>query len=135
MKDYLHLRCGACELLIDAASVEAVDFIADTPRDSSGRRLWREEALPVLDLTVTLGMAGPSRQQLVLNAGAAAGHSEVGARHIVDVEEILDLRRVQDSEWRSFAPVTPEAQRFFDAALPLPDGRCLLRLRWPLAEL
>lgn len=124
MKEYLHLRCGACELLVDAACVEAVDFIADAQRDSSGRRLWREQALPVLDLTVALGMAGPSRQQLVMN--------DAGQHCIVEVEEILDLRRVDSSEWRHFAPVTPEAQRFFDGALPLPDGRSLLRLRQPL---
>lgn len=124
MKDYLHLRCGACELLIDAACVEAVDFISDAQRDSSGRRLWRDETLPVLDLTVALGMAGPSRQQLVIG--------DAGQHCIVEVEEILDLRRVEFSEWRQFAPVTPEAQRFFDGALPLADGRCLLRLRQPL---
>lgn len=126
MKNYLHLRCGACELLIDALCVEAVDFIAEAQRDSSGRRLWRDEALPVLDLTVALGMAGPSRQQVVISAG------ECGRRCIMEVEEILDLRRVEANEWRHFAPVTPEAQRFFDGALPLADGRCLLRLRQPL---
>ncbi|MGH8494334.1 MAG: hypothetical protein ACRERR_14705 [Moraxellaceae bacterium] len=126
MKNYLHLRCGACELLIDAACVEAVDFIADTQRDSSGRRLWRDEALPVLDLTMTLGVAGPSRQQLLLSAG------ECGQRCIMEVEEILDLRAVEAGEWRHFAAVTPEAHRFFDAALPMPDGRALLRLRQPL---
>lgn len=124
MKEYLHLRCGACELLVDAAVVEAVDFIADAQRDSSGRRLWRGQVLPVLDLTVALGMAGPSRQQLVLSGD--------DQHCIVEVEEILDLRRVDENEWRHFAPVTPEAQRFFDGALPLPDGRCLLRLRQPL---
>ncbi|MDQ8038714.1 MAG: chemotaxis protein CheW [Pedobacter sp.] len=126
MKEYLHLRCGSCELLMDAACVEAVDFINDTQRDSSGRRLWRDEALPVLDLTVALGMTGASRQQIVISAG------ECGRRCIMEVEEILDLRRVDASEWRHFAPVTPEAQRFFDGALSLPDGRCLLRLRQPL---
>ena len=124
MKEYLHLRCGACELLVDAAVVEAVDFIADAQRDSSGRRLWRGQVLPVLDLTVALGMAGPSRQQLVLSGD--------DQHCIVEVEEILDLRRVDENEWRHFAPVTPEAQRFFDGALPLADGRCLLRLRQPL---
>lgn len=126
MKEYLHLRCGACELLVDAAVVEAVDFIADAQGDSSGRRLWRGKVLPVLDLTVALGMAGPSRQQLVI--------SNAGQHCIVEAEEILDLRRVDENEWRHFAPVTPEAQRFFDGALPLADGRCLLRLRLPLAD-
>lgn len=125
MKDYLHLRCGACELLLDVDCVEAVGFISDDARrDSAGHRLWREQSLPVLDLTVALGMAGTSRQQLVLRDGA--NHC------IVEVGEVLDMRKVDAADWRDFSAVTSEAERFFDRALATADGRCLLRLRLPL---
>ncbi|HEX6592608.1 MAG TPA: hypothetical protein VF050_11460, partial [Moraxellaceae bacterium] len=93
MKDYLHLRCGGCDLLLDVDCVEAVDFLDDDRRDSQGHRLWRGQSLPVLDLTaalgLTLGVAGRNAQQLVLREGEA--------RCIVEVGEILDFRPVDEA--------------------------------------
>lgn len=125
MTAYLHLRCGDCELLIDAACVEAVDFIAGAASDSGGHRLWRERPLPVLDLTAVLGRPGESRQQLVVREG--------GQHCIVEVGEVLGLRQVEDMDWQPLVTVSAEAERFFDAVLATPDsGRSPLRLRRPL---
>jgi hypothetical protein len=133
MSLYLHLRCGDCELLLHVDSVEEVGFVGDDPVDGndheqgSGMRRWRDGLLPFFRLGTVLGHGGGGRQQVVVN--------DEGQRCLVEVDVVLDLLPVDDHEWRSFPAVTPQARDFFDAALPQDDGRCLLRLRRPLAWL
>lgn len=126
MSAYLLLRCGDCEMLLDVDCVEEVGLV-DRAQDSSGMRQWRGMTLPVLDLVALLGVGSADRQQVVIR--------EQGVRCIVEVEEIGRLLSVDARSWQAFPAITPEAERFFDAALAEENGRCLLRLRRPLAAL
>lgn len=127
MSLFLHLRCGDSGLLLDIDCVEEVGLASADRDDGQGLRRWREGMLPFFQLGTVLGFSGKGEHQLVIN--------DDGQRCIIEVDAVLDLRPVTVGEWRRFSAVTPQASRFFDAALPLEDGRCLLRLRRPLAWL
>lgn len=123
MNQYLHLRCGTVELLLQIDCVQEVGATGNT-HGMHALRLWRQQQLPVLDIVGLLKQHAQREHQIVIE--------ENGRLSILDVESILGMISATEQEFHPFTQVTADVARCFDKALIKPDGRCLLRLRQPL---
>jgi hypothetical protein len=126
MSRYLQLHSGPVAFLLGVDCIQEVGAVGDIP-DSSGLRLWRDKQIRVWNMPRLFGFSGPCTHQVVVQ--------ENSRLVILDVDQIAGLMTIEENRFQPFSPVTAEASRYFDHALPLPDGRCLLRLRRPLGWL
>ncbi|MES2919042.1 MAG: hypothetical protein V4729_10555 [Pseudomonadota bacterium] len=124
MSQYLRFRTGDFRFLLSLEAIVEIGAVV-AGDDTGGRRLWREQALPVLDLAAWLGAPLARRaQQLVL--------SEADALHLVDIDEVEGLMELEEGQFVRITEVSPALAALVDA-VAAEAGVCLLRLRQPLA--
>ena len=125
---YLLCRCRNYALLIPADRVEEV--APATGATASGYREWRDQGLPVVDLSALLGVPpGEPRHHIVCrNTGGADAILTV-----LEVDRAEELREHEETDFLAFPSVTSFVAQCFDGAVPEPGtGHCLYRLRLPL---
>ncbi len=126
MTSYLHLHAGHYDLLIDIARVREVLVLDDATVVGNGdsHRAWRDEILPVRDLTATLG--GPPRRRpaaVVLDDG-------LGGHVFLEVDGIGRVMAMEDRQFQPLPPLTGPAEAAFDGFTMAGGlGRGMLRLR------
>lgn len=127
MNNYLLCRCADYRLLLDARQVDEVEEVWQST--ASGHRQWREEKLPVIDLSEVLGLQPETpRHQIICRETL----DEKAKRFILEVDQAMDLCHYEARDFTRFPPVSPFVAECFDGAVPDPEtGICTYRLRLP----
>ncbi|HEY9136597.1 MAG TPA: hypothetical protein VIM85_12520 [Pseudomonadales bacterium] len=142
MNSYLHFICGNYQLLLIADCIVEVGESAGARLDknpdtkvvaktaSALHRVWRDRNLPVVDLGqfLQLDLAKP-RYQLVTYDSAVKNTSSLT---ILDVDEIVGLMDLEESDFVDFAEINQQVGQFFDKAyIHSVTDVCLLRVSYP----
>jgi CheY-like chemotaxis protein/chemotaxis signal transduction protein len=126
MNQYLHLRCGPFQLLLDSRHVVEIAAAPAVP-DLQGRRAWRGQSLPVQDLRTFLDVeADAAREQIVLR------HAD-GTLSAIDVDRVQAVVERAPEDFSVIAPCSERLAGLVDGAWLDAGGGCLLRLRHPFA--
>lgn len=130
MTSFLHVTCGPYGLLFD---IDRVVEVGEAPASAfalDGRCLWREQQLPLVDLSLLLGgKHGERPQRLVLDNLAGSDHTLV----MLVVDGIESIRECDDRDRIRMPWMNQTLSRFFGGGwLDRETRRCLFEVRLPL---
>jgi hypothetical protein len=129
MAIYLHVQAGSLHLLLDALGVHEVLSLESLPVGGQGDHVqWREQVLNSVPVPVFFGQDQGERLMGVVYS-AAEGDEPM----MLEVDAVLGLRNVTDSEWLPMPRLPSATTVFFDALLQdLSSSMQIYRLRRPL---
>lgn len=130
MSSFLHVSCGPYDLLFDIDRVVEVGEASSDAFSPDGRCLWREQQLPLVDLSLLLsGKHGSRPQRLVLDNLPGSDRPLL----MLVVDGIESIRECDDSDRIRMPWMNQSLSRFFGGGwLDRETHRCLLEVRLPL---
>lgn len=130
MTSFLHVTCGPYGLLFDIDRVVEVGEASTDAFAPDGRCLWREQQLPLVDLSLLLGgKHGVRPQRLVLDNLPGSDRPLV----MLVVDGIESIRECDDRDRIRMPWMNQTLSRFFGSGwLDRETRRCLLEVRLPM---
>lgn len=129
MTSFLHVTCGPYGLLFDIDRVVEVGE-ADAACTPDGRCLWRDQQLPLVDLSLLLGgKHGARPQRLVVDNHAGSDRDRV----MIVVDGIVSIRECDERDRIEMPWMNQALSRFFGGGwMDRDTRRCLMEVRLPL---
>jgi chemotaxis signal transduction protein len=132
MSNYLQVRAGPYQLLLDADGIhEILELDSGTDAEAAGHRDWRGRILTAVNGRAMLGL-----KDAALPSGHAGVVYSIGGEDVPVILELDKVERLRHAEDGAFLPLPPVPERtflLFDGVLPDREaGIQLYHLRRPL---
>ena len=131
MKQYLHVRAGPYQMLLDAEGIHEILDLSDKDSEAAGHRDWRGRVLTSVNGRTLLGLK--DNVLPLLHAGVVYSSGDEDTLIMFELDKVERLRLAEEGCLLRLPYVPEQASRLFDGVLhDKISGAQIYHLRRPL---